>query len=108
MKDINFMRIILFFDLPSESDEDKKNYRHFVKKLTKLGYIRMQYSIYTRIVNTQTKIERELKKVESSLPPFGDIRVLYVTEKQYQNMAIMSGNKTVEEKINEEKKHIII
>ena len=38
-----FMRILLFFDLPIESNKDKKEYREFVKLLTGEGFIRLQY-----------------------------------------------------------------
>jgi CRISPR-associated protein Cas2 len=103
----NFMRLILFFDLPSETKEDRKQYRIFVKNLIKLGYIRMQNSVLTKIVNVQTKVEREHDKIIKILPKYGDIRIMSVTENQYQKTKILLGAKTLNEEINE-KQHIII
>ena len=42
----DFMRLILFFDLPVVSKEDRRIYATFRKYLIKNGYIMMQYSVY--------------------------------------------------------------
>ncbi|MDR2461742.1 MAG: CRISPR-associated endonuclease Cas2 [Mycoplasmataceae bacterium] len=100
------MRILLFFDLPIESVEEKRNYTIFRKNLFKLGFIMMQYSVYHKCVNVATKIEREEEKITKILPPYGNIRVLTVTEHQYQKMKIMIGGKTFNEQINEQPNYI--
>jgi CRISPR-associated protein Cas2 len=104
---INFMRLILFFDLPFENKDDTKEYRNFVKNLTRNGYMRMQNSVFTKIVNVQTKVSREHEKINKILPKYGDIRLLSVTEHQYQKMKILLGTKTLNEEINEQN-HVII
>ena len=38
-----FMRILLFFDLPTETNKDKREYRKFVKFLISEGFIRIQF-----------------------------------------------------------------
>ena len=43
------MRIIVFFDLPTTSAIDLKNYRNFRKFLIKEGFMMMQESVYTKI-----------------------------------------------------------
>lgn len=45
----DFMRLILFFDLPVVSKEDRRIYATFRKYLIKNGYIMMQYSVYCKI-----------------------------------------------------------
>ena len=49
------MRIIVFFDLPTETNEDKRAYRHFRKALIKDGFIMMQESVYTKLLKTPSK-----------------------------------------------------
>lgn len=108
MINTKFMRILLFFDLPMETPEDKKEYSTFRKQLIKSGYLMLQYSVYCKCVNTQTKIEREENKLIKIIPNYGNIRVLFVTEHQFLNMKILKGEKSLNEKINDEPSHIII
>lgn len=48
------MRVILFFDLPTETLENKREYRKFRKFLIKKGFLMMQESVYCRLVINQT------------------------------------------------------
>ena len=43
-----FMRVIVFFDLPTLTLEDKKEYRNFRKFLLKRGFAMMQESVYSK------------------------------------------------------------
>lgn len=89
------MRIIVFFDLPTESASDKRNYRNFRKGLIKSGFMMMQESVYCKLVlnsNQSIQITNEVKKMR---PEKGLVQILTVTEKQYSKMEIISGsNKT--------------
>jgi CRISPR-associated protein Cas2 len=44
-----FMRILVFFDLPVVSKEDRKVYGQFRKFLIQDGYDMLQFSVYCRI-----------------------------------------------------------
>lgn len=46
---LRFMRLIIMFDLPTETKQDKRIYTHFVKFLKEEGYVRMQYSVYSKL-----------------------------------------------------------
>jgi CRISPR-associated protein Cas2 len=108
MKTTKFMRIILMFDLPTETSVDKKQYALFRKNIIKLGYTMIQYSIYMKTINVQTKTQREIKKIQDITPKQGNIRLLIITELQYNNMKLIKGEMTLNEKINNNIKHIII
>ena len=43
------MRSILFFDLPSVSKKDKKEYRDFIKLLKTLGFYSLQESVFCKM-----------------------------------------------------------
>ena len=44
-----FMRILVFFDLPTETSKDRKIYSRFRKFLIKEGFIMMQESVYSKL-----------------------------------------------------------
>lgn len=93
----DFMRIILFFDLPVETKMDRHNYSVFRKYLIKQGYGMLQYSIYTKIFNNIDAVENHLNVLKKNLPKEGQIRAMIVTEKQYSKIKILLGNKTERE-----------
>ena len=61
-----FMRVIVFFDLPTISLEDKREYRNFRKFLLKKGFAMMQESVITtrkgalRVMPEKEEIEKML------------------------------------------------
>ena len=40
-----FMRVLVFFDLPTETETDRRNYRQFRRGLLKSGFFMMQESV---------------------------------------------------------------
>lgn len=102
------MRLILFFDLPTETNQDIKNYTKFRKNLIKLGFLMMQYSVYVKMVNVQSKIERELDKVKKIIPQHGKVNVLHVTDHQYQKMERLVGTKSEVEEYNDNRRLVFI
>lgn len=94
------MRIIVMFDLPNTEKEENKSYRIFHDDLIRNGYIMMQFSIYVKCVNVTTKIDNEINKIRKYLPKEGNIRVLSITEKQYNSMKLILGNQNINEIYN--------
>lgn len=86
-----FMRIIVFFDLPTLTDRDKREYRNFRKLLIKNGFIMMQESVYTRMVLNQTVQKSVIELLKKNKPVDGLVQVLVVTEKQFSNTVNISG-----------------
>ncbi|WP_018922789.1 CRISPR-associated endonuclease Cas2 [Salsuginibacillus kocurii] len=95
------MRIILFFDLPTKTAKNKKDYLHFRKYLLNDGYDMLQWSVYSRICNNHEMVQKRLTQVKKNLPAKGSVRALPVTEKQYANMKILLGEKTTNEEFLE-------
>ena len=62
------MRLILFFDLPTETKEDKKNYATFRKELTKNGYMMIQYSVYSKILNNRDAAIHHISYIKKIIP----------------------------------------
>lgn len=88
---LRFMRMIVFFDLPTETNEDKRAYRIFRKALIKNGFIMMQESVYTKLLTTPT-VESSVKNlINRSKPSKGIVQTLIVTEKQFSKMEFIVG-----------------
>jgi CRISPR-associated protein Cas2 len=79
-KDKRFMRLIVFFDLPTKTKHDKKVYTVFRRYLLKDGFIMLQFSVYSRVCKGLDSVESHLKYLRSILPTKGNIRMLQVTE----------------------------
>ena len=86
-----FMRVIVFFDLPTETLEDRKNYRKFRRFLIKDGFMMLQESVYAKLALNSTQVAQIVNEVKSSQPEKGSVQILSVTEKQFSKMEIISG-----------------
>ena len=85
------MRVIVFFDLPTETAEDRKNYRKFRRFLIKDGFMMLQESVYAKLALNSTQVAQIVNEVKGSQPEKGSIQILSVTEKQFSKMEIISG-----------------
>ena len=85
------MRIIVFFDLPTETPSDRREYRKFRKLLVKNGFIMMQESVYSKIVLNSTAKDSILELIKNNKPPEGLVQSLTVTEKQFAGMDFIVG-----------------
>lgn len=96
------MRLIVMYDLPVVTEKDKKIYSKFRHFLLNDGYILIQYSIYSRICKNHDDILKHINRIRQNTPDKGNIRLLQVTENQYNNMLLLSGNKLDDELITSE------
>ena len=87
------MRVMVFFDLPTETLENKRNYRVFRKFLIKKGFMMLQESVYCRFALNQTVANSIVESVRSNKPTDGLVLLLTVTEKQFSKMEYICGDK---------------
>ena len=59
--------------------------------LLKDGYHMIQYSLYARVCNGNDAVEKHEKRLRAVLPDNRSIRLLVVTEKQYESIRILVG-----------------
>jgi len=93
-----FMRLLVFFDLPVKTATQRKVATKFRNFLLNDGYHMVQFSIYARVCNGMDAVAKHKKRLYSSLPDNGSIRLLVITEKQYQGIEILVGELKSEEK----------
>ncbi len=91
MSGFRFMRIIVFFDLPTLTGEDRRNYRLFRKCLIKSGFIMLQESVYCKMI-TSPSVEKSIHALlVKNKPQKGLVQSLMVTESQYAKMDYITG-----------------
>lgn len=96
------------FDLPTETNEQKREYRLFRKTLLQNGFVMIQYSIYARTCPNREFAKKFSGKLKSFAPSDGNIRLLTVTQKQYNDMELILGSKTHLEDTLTEQRIVII
>ena len=79
------------FDLPVDTKKARRNYTLFRKFLLTDGFTLLQFSVYGRHCSSEENAEVHLKRIERNLPPDGEVRVLTVTDKQFERMQIFWG-----------------
>lgn len=85
------MRVLVFFDLPVITAENKRDYRKFRRFLIKSGFVMMQESVYFKMALNQTVVNSVTTSIKSNRPPCGVVQVLVVTEKQFEKMEFITG-----------------
>ena len=87
------MWIMIFFDLPTETKTEKKNYSDFRKRLVRDGFTMFQFSIYIRHCASRENTSVHTSRVKKLLPPKGHIGILSVTDKQFNEIELFQEKK---------------
>lgn len=87
------MRLVIMFDLPTDTAEDRRNYRKFRKRLINEGFLMIQYSVYCRVCITKQSATFLENKIAGIAPDKGLIQSFMMTEKQYSDMHYITGKK---------------
>lgn len=88
------MRVIVFFDLPVLTESNRREYRTFRKFLIKTGFMMVQESVYCKLAQNSSVADIVIDNIKKNKPPEGLVQVLRVTEKQYNKMDFIVGEKT--------------
>lgn len=83
------MRVLVFFDLPTVTDSDRREYRKFRKNLIKGGFMMLQESVYAKLALNTTQVHQITNEIKKIQPPKGSVQILTVTEKQFSKMEIL-------------------
>ena len=97
------MRVLVFFDLPVASYEQRKAYSQFRKYLIKNGFLMMQESIYCRLAQNSSAADFLVDNVRKNKPPEGLVQALTITEKQFGKIEYIVGEKKTEVLDNDER-----
>ena len=84
-----YMRVIVMFDLPVLTAQERRDYTRFRKHLLKNGFLMMQESIYCKLAQNTTAADGIVESIREK----GLIQVMKVTEKQYSKIECIIGEK---------------
>ena len=85
------MWVLAMFDLPTDTKQARRRYTQFRKHLLQDGFTMMQYSVYIRHCASDENAQTHVRRVEREVPPDGEVRILTITDKQFERMRIFWG-----------------
>jgi CRISPR-associated protein Cas2 len=81
--------VLVFFDLPVGTTEERRNASNFRKDLIKDGYMMVQFSVYARPCGTADRVETQVRRLKSKIPSKGEVRGLMISDAQWGRMIII-------------------
>lgn len=85
------MWVLTMFDLPTDTKRARRAYSQFRKSLLQDGFVQMQYSVYVRHCASEENTDVHVARIERALPDDGEVRILILTDKQFERMRIFWG-----------------
>lgn len=80
------MWLMVMFDLPVDTEEERKLANGFRKLLLDFGFERCQYSVYLRFCESRQQVETWIRRVGTRVPKGGKVYCLTFTDKQYEGL----------------------
>ena len=88
--------VLVFFDLPVGTPEERKAATNFRKDLIHDGYMMVQFSVYARPCGTADRVETQVRRLKSKIPAKGEVRGLMISDAQWGRMIVMRSQQTAE------------
>jgi CRISPR-associated protein Cas2 len=88
-----YMWVVAMFDLPVHDREARRAYARFRKSLLRDGFIKMQFSVYVRHSASRENAAVHASRVKAAVPDDGEVRVMVITDKQYERMEVFWGKR---------------
>ena len=85
------MRLIVYFDLPMVTTDDRRQYTRFRRYLQMQGFIMVQESVYSKLAVNATAAQTIRNNLRNNRPDRGNVIVLSISERQYQEMEFLVG-----------------
>lgn len=85
------MRVIVMFDLPVTTSEERAAYGRFRRDLIKDGFLMMQESVYCKLAVNAVSADLIKQRVNRIKPAKGVIQLMIITEKQYSQIDYLLG-----------------
>lgn len=88
--------LIVAFDLPVGSKEQRKAAHDFREWLKDDGFQMLQWSVYARACVTFARQETHIDRVKKNLPEEGSVRAIFVTRAQWERSFVLHGSPATE------------
>jgi CRISPR-associated protein Cas2 len=94
------MWVLVMFDLPVGTKEEKKAASDFRMDLLDAGFEMAQFSVYVRRCAAHTQTSKYIGLVQAALPKGGKVQLLEFTDKQYGRILTYKSGKKLKNKID--------
>ena len=94
------MWIMVMFDLPTTTPEERKAYTQFRDFLLDQSFVMAQYSVYLRHTTGRAQAEPIVKSIRNAVPPEGKVDILQFTDKQYGDIISLTGRRRYDTREN--------
>lgn len=91
------MRLLAILS-PTDKWGTKTEYTKLRKFLLKDGYIRIASEVFMRVVQNRKGSEKHYRRINEIKPKTGVVRLIRLTEKQYNNIYMVTGEPDYQEK----------
>lgn len=97
ISEYRIMWIFVFFDLPTETRQERKSASDFRKNIMSDGFTMFQYSVYLRHCGSYESAKVHTERVKKLIPNYGKVTILCITEKQFSLMQSFYGKKNIDQ-----------
>ena len=91
ISEIKSVWLMVMFDLPVGSAEEKRQYSRFRKYLLREGFMQLQFSVYAKFCASRENAQKYFNYLKEAVPPGGKVRLLMITDKQFGEMVSLYG-----------------
>lgn len=94
------MWIMVLFDLPTVTREERKAYTQFRDFLLDNSFIMSQYSVYLRHTSGRAQATPIIGRIKRSVPDEGRVDILQFTDRQYADIVSLRGRRRADSREN--------
>ena len=81
----------LMFDLPAVTNDDKREYAHFMKDLRRQGFLSLQESCYLKLIRNYDNVDFQVQSLRKVMPAKGNVSVLPMNLLDFKGMQCLLG-----------------
>ena len=85
--------LMVLFDLPMETPEDRRAYNTLRGTLRRNSYIYFHDSVYVKLLRNISSLGAELEKLKREAPERGSLRALPMSISAFQRLEIIAGER---------------
>lgn len=93
--------VMVLFDLPVSTKPERKAASAFRLHLLDMGFMMVQFSVYMKHCAGKDQADTLSKKIKPKVPIDGNVKILRITDKQFENIEHLGCHKT-SQKIHEQ------
>jgi len=82
-KGLKYMWMMVMFDLPTDTKQERREAGRFRNFLLDAGFSMAQFSVYMRFTGTRENSQKYVRMVKRNNPSTGDVNILFFTDTQF-------------------------